>query len=85
MKNGNHAEINEKDFKKFIGLEGDQLFELAYLSGCDVQPNSLMSVKDAVGRLRFYGSLRGIYKMHPEIVSKEHIEKYENLKKVLTS
>ena len=80
-----HNEIDGVEFKSFIGLEGEQLFQLAYLAGCDVQPHSLMSVTEAVSRLRFYGSLRGIFRIHPEIVKEKDIAAYLSLKSVWTS
>ena len=81
-RNGYHSEINGAEFKTFLGLEGDQLFELAYLAGCDVQTQSLMNVKEAVSRLRFYGSLEGIFKVHPEIVKESDILAFQKLKSV---
>jgi 5'-3' exonuclease len=75
-----HNEVDGEKFLKLVGLQGEQLFELAYLAGCDVQPKSLMSVKEAMGRLRFYGSMEKIYEKHPELVSREDIEAYKVLR-----
>ena len=79
---GNHGEINGEEFRRFIGLNGEQLFQMAYLAGCDVQPRSLMSLKEAVSRLRFYGSIYSIHRKHPEIVSIQELENYEKIKNV---
>jgi 5'-3' exonuclease len=80
-----HNEINGEDFIKYIGINGERLFELAYLAGCDVQPKSHMTVAEAVSRLRFYGSLCGIHKKHPEIVSANNISEYKVLKESVWS
>ena len=76
-----HNEINMESFKSIIGLQQEQLYQLSFLAGCDVQPKSMMPVNEAVSRLRFYGSIRELYKRHPEIVSKEDIDRYEILRK----
>jgi 5'-3' exonuclease len=75
-----HNEVCGDAFLKLVGLKGDQLLELSYLAGCDVQPRSLMSVKEAIGRLRFYGSMEALRLRHPELVSEEDMKGYENLR-----
>ena len=73
-----HSEMDGHEFLEFIGLQGNQLFELAFLAGCDVH-KSLMSVGEAVSRLRFYGSLEGIHRRQPDIVSKGDLIEYKKL------
>lgn len=77
-----HNEIIQKDFIRFIGLEADQLYELAFLAGCDYHKSS-MSVAEAVSRLKFYGSLEGIHRRHPELVSAEDVGQYKKLKETV--
>ena len=73
-------EISSEDFLRCVGLEGDQMYELAYLAGCDVHSKSLMSVGEAVSRLRFYGSIENIHKKHPNLVSSEEVLEYNKLR-----
>jgi 5'-3' exonuclease len=75
-----HNEICGDAFSRLVGLKGDQLYELSFLAGCDVQPKSLMSVKEAIGRLRFYGGIQALHKRHPELVSEEDMKLYESLR-----
>ena len=75
-----HNEISSEDFLRCVGLEGDQMYELAYLAGCDVHSKSLMSVGEAVSRLRFYGSIENIHKKHPNLVSSEEVLEYNKLR-----
>jgi hypothetical protein len=76
-----HIEITQKDFQEYLGLRGEQLFQLAYMAGCDVQPKSLMTVQEAVSRLRFYGCMENVNKKHPEIISEQHLEEYAKLRR----
>ena len=78
-----HNEINGAEFVKYIGFEGDRLFELAFLAGCDVQSRPLMTVAEAVSRLRFYGSLLGIHKKHPELVGDNDVVEYSRLRETV--
>jgi len=73
---GKHGEIHGNEFRSFLGLERDQLFQMAYLAGCDIQPKSLMSLSQAVSRLRFYGSIYAINSKHPEVVSSADVAGY---------
>jgi hypothetical protein len=75
-----HNEVCGDAFLRLLGLQGEQLFELSYLAGCDIQPRSLMSVKEAIGRLRFYGNIESLHKRHPELVSEEHLQGYYTLR-----
>jgi hypothetical protein len=75
-----HNEICGDAFSRLVGLKGDQLYELSFLAGCDVQPRSLMSVKEAIGRLRFYGGIEALHKRHPELVSEDDMKLYESLR-----
>ena len=76
-----HTEVDGEEFLQYLGLGGDQLFELAYMAGCDVQPNSLMSVKEAVSRLRFYGSMKEIHTKHPELITSANMDEYAKLRR----
>lgn len=78
-----HNEIDSQTFQKFIGLDKEKLFQLAYLAGCDVQPKSLMSVKEAISRLKFYGGIEEIHRRHPEFVSEIDLLGYNNLRKTV--
>lgn len=55
-------EIAHTDFMNHMGLSQDQLYEMAFLCGCDVQPKKFMDIDSAVSLLRFYGSLEAIQK-----------------------
>jgi 5'-3' exonuclease len=76
-----HTEINNKEFINFIGIQGEQLFELAFMAGCDVQPRSLMPIRQAISRLRFYGSIHTIHKKHPEFVNSQNMDEYARLRR----
>ena len=75
-----HNEVCKDEFLKLVGLKGEGLLELSYLAGCDVQSKSLMTVKEAIGRLRFYGSMEAIHKRHPELVSEDDLKGYQTLR-----
>jgi len=74
-----HNEITGEDFLKCVGLKGSQLYELAFLAGCDVHKKSLMSVGEAVSRLRFYGGIEQMHAKHPAMVSADDLEEYKRL------
>ena len=78
-----HNEICGKEFLQFVGLRGEQLYELAFLAGCDVHAKSLMSVGEAISRLRFYGSIAKIHERHPKMVGAEELEKYRKLRETV--
>jgi len=80
-RDGTHGEILGTTFVKFLGFQGEQLFELAFLAGCDVQPNIIMPIKDAIGCLRFYTSLAAIHARRPSVVTESHMEMYARLRK----
>jgi 5'-3' exonuclease len=75
-----HSEIDGKEFSRFMGLEGDRLFELAYLAGCDVQPVSHAPLKIAISWLRFYGDLERVVKKFPDKLGPANLEEYRRLK-----
>jgi 5'-3' exonuclease len=75
-----HQEIRGDLFRAFLHLEQEEVYQLAFLAGCDWQPKSMMSVGEAVGRLRFYGGLAGIHERHPEIVGEKDLEEYSRLR-----
>ena len=77
---GKHTEICRDDFSRFIGLEGEQLFQMAFLAGCDVQPRIIVPIKIAVSWMRFYKSLNIIQKKHPDVVTMKDLEDYEKLR-----
>jgi len=76
-----HTEITQKEFLEFLGIKGEQLFEMAFMAGCDVQPKSLMTMQEAVSRLKFYGSMSSINKKHPEIITAQHMDEYTKLRR----
>jgi hypothetical protein len=75
-----HNEIDGEAFRKFVGLDQEGVYQLAFLAGCDWQPRSLMSVGEAVSRLKFYGGLPGIHERHPEIVGDKELDEYSRLR-----
>lgn len=74
-----HNEILYEDFLNHIGLREDQLYELAFLAGCDVYPRSIKPFGEAVSWLRFYGSLAAVHKKKPTILTSRHLEDYARL------
>jgi len=77
---GKHTEIRGDEFTRFIGLEGEQLFQLAFLAGCDVQPRIIVPIKIAVSWMRFYKSLNIIQRKYPDVVTMKDLEDYEKLR-----
>jgi 5'-3' exonuclease len=78
---GNYTqEILYRDFLNILGLEGEQLYQLAYMCGCDVQPKKIVDIQTAVSLLRFYGSIFKVYERLPTTISKEDIDNYMRLK-----
>jgi 5'-3' exonuclease len=73
-------EILREDFLNILGLEGEQLYQLAYMCGCDVQPRKIVDIQTAVSLLRFYGSIFKVYERLPATISKEDIDQYIRLK-----
>jgi 5'-3' exonuclease len=76
---GKNQEILREDFLNVLGLEGEQLYQLAFMCGCDVQPRKIVDIQTAVSLLRFYGSIFKVYERLP-IISKEDIDHYMRLK-----
>ena len=76
---GKNTEIIREDFLNIMGLEGEQLYQLAYMCGCDVQPRKIVDIQSAVSLLRFYGSIFKVHERLP-IITKEDIEQYMKLK-----
>jgi hypothetical protein len=64
---GGHSEITRGAFEKLIGLQGNQLYELAFLAGCDVQCYSYLPIPVAVSRLKFYKSLEKVAERFPDL------------------
>lgn len=78
--NGSHLEISGLEFRRFLGLAGDRVYELAFLAGCDVHPRSIASVAMAVSWLRFYGSLQKIHDRFPDKVTEADMIEYAALR-----
>ena len=78
---GVHHEINHGDFMNHMGLNQNQLYEMAFLVGCDVQPKKFMDIDAAVSLLRFYGSLEAIQKKRGLLTDSE-LELWYTLKKL---
>jgi 5'-3' exonuclease len=77
---GKRTQILRQDFLNILGLEGEQLYQLAYMCGCDVQPRKIVDIQTAVSLLRFYGSIFKVYERLPDKITKEDIEQYMKLK-----
>jgi len=73
-------EILREDFLNTLGLEGEQLYQLAFMCGCDVQPRKIVDIQSAVSLLRFYGSIFKVYERLPSKITKEDIDQYMKLK-----
>jgi len=78
---GNHYEILKSNFLNHVGLEGRQLYELAFIAGCDIQPKKFTDIITAISWLRFYGSIEVIQKKFPKILSTTDIEHFNTLLK----
>ena len=76
-----HSEIVGSTFAKFLGFQGEQFVELAFLAGCDVQPTIILPIKEAIGCLRFYKSLDSIHARRPAVITDAHMKTYKNLRK----
>lgn len=63
------TQVSQEDFLQLVGLEGEQLYELAFLCGCDVQPRKIVDIQTAVSLLRFYGSIEKIKSISPDDLS----------------
>lgn len=63
------TQISQGDFLRLVGLEGEQLYQLAFLCGCDVQPRKIVDIQTAVSLLRFYGSIEKIKIVGPDDLS----------------
>ena len=74
--NGSHLEISGLEFRRFLGLAGERVYELAFLAGCDVHPRSIAPVAVAVSWLRFFGSLQKIHERFPDKVSEDDMVAY---------
>lgn len=74
-----HDVYTYKDVLNFLSLKPEQLYELAFLAGCDVQPNPITDIDTAASWLRFYGSLSSIATSKKEILTKEKMELYKHL------
>lgn len=82
-KSGKHGIQHEvyryADVKKALGFDGEQLYELAFLAGCDVQPKTIVDIETAASWLRFYGSLERIAAKKEDITT-EHLAQYKHLR-----
>ena len=73
-----HTEISHTEFMRLVGLSQEQLYELAYLAGCDVQPQKFLRIEMAIDLLKEYGSIQGIQKA--EKLPEYHSEAFNILK-----
>jgi 5'-3' exonuclease len=78
--NGSHLEISGLEFRRFLGLAGERVYELAFLAGCDVHPRSIAPIPMAVSWLRFYGSLQKIHERFPDKVTESDMIEYTALR-----
>lgn len=74
------TEILREDFLDLLGLEGEQLYQLAFLCGCDIQPRKIVDIQSAISLLRFYGSIYRIFERVPSVLSSDDIELYKRLR-----
>jgi 5'-3' exonuclease len=74
-----HDVYSYTDVLTFLSLKPQQLYELAFLAGCDIQPTPITDIETAAAWLRFYGSLETISKKKNDILKNEHIELYKHL------
>jgi len=72
---GGHSEIRHSDFMRLVGLSQEQLYEMAYLAGCDVQPKKHFGIEQAIELVKKYGTLGNIPDL-PEY----HMENFKALK-----
>jgi hypothetical protein len=79
-----HDEISHENFMNHVGLSKAQLYEMAFLAGCDVQPKKFMDIDAAVSVLRFYGSLDVIQKKRG-LLSEAELELWYKLKNIWNS
>jgi 5'-3' exonuclease len=70
-----NSEIRHDDFIRLVGLSQEQLYQMAYLAGCDVQPKKHFSIEVAIELLKKHVSLENI----PDL-DKCHIEAFKKLK-----
>jgi len=75
-----NTEIRHDDFMRLVGLSQEQLYQMAYLAGCDVQPKKHFSIEVAIDLLKRHGSLENI----PDF-DKSHIETFKTLKESVWS
>lgn len=83
---GNHIKHNEiigETFTNYIGLNKEQLYELSYLVGCDVQVRKIVPIDVAVSWLRFYGSLEILVKKFPHKLKQSDLDEYKRLKETV--
>jgi 5'-3' exonuclease len=75
-----HNEINGDMFMQYMKLNREQLYELSFLAGCDIQPKKIFPIEEAVNLLRFYGNINIIQTKKPNILSKTHLNEYKVLR-----
>ncbi len=82
-KKGKHGITHEMyrytDVQKALQLNGKQLYELAFLAGCDVQPTPFTDIETAASWLRFYGSLAAIAHKKPTVLKPEDLAQFQAL------
>lgn len=78
-----HNEILGATFHNFIGLDKEQLYQLSYLVGCDVQIRKIVPMPTAVSWLRFYGSLEVLVKKFPHKLKQDDLDEYKRLKETV--
>jgi 5'-3' exonuclease len=70
-----NTEIRHDEFMRLVGLSQEQLYQMAYLAGCDVQPKKHFSIEKAIELLKQYESLENI-----PVLEKCHLETFKALK-----
>ena len=75
-----HNEILGEKFRSFIGLSSpEQMKELAFLVGCDVHPERVVTIPVALSWLRFYGNLDKIHERMPAKLNSTLLTEYKRL------
>jgi len=77
--NGN-KEITHDDFMRLIGLSQEQLYEMAYLAGCDVQPKKHLTLDVAIDLLKTHGTIAEL--CNKDLLAVEHAHLFQRLRPV---
>jgi hypothetical protein len=65
---------------RLIGLSQEQLYEMAYLAGCDVQPKKHFSIEVAIDLLKSHGTITEL--CNKDLLAVEHVGLFQRLRPV---